>query len=214
MHSVERIYLRKRCFNASKPCVAASTGSQYQYVVYSRRNKIPHCSAYGMGESNLVAASGLWSRSGSKVDQFVHVPTPADMQNVIEIHACFFLVTLLTDRQTDKHRGQSNLPSPLSEAYDTCSCSLFVLFTQADCSCWQIFSQISHSNLKSFQKKDYFNLLRSQTLNSHFYCAMLCIVRSVLSPGVCLSVCLSHAGIMSKRLSISSHFSPLYSVFP
>jgi len=99
-----------------------------------------------------------------------------------------FLVILLTDRQTDKHRGQSNLPSPLSEAYDTCSCSLFVLFTQADCSCWQIFSQISHSNLKSFQKKDYFNLLRSQTLNSHFYCAMLCIVRSVLSPGVCLSV--------------------------
>jgi len=28
-----------------------------------------------------VQASGLWSRSGSKVDQFVHVPTPVDMQN-------------------------------------------------------------------------------------------------------------------------------------
>ena len=32
MHSVERIYLQQRCFDASKPRVAASTGPQYQYV--------------------------------------------------------------------------------------------------------------------------------------------------------------------------------------
>ena len=32
VYSVERIYLRQRCFDASKPCVAASTGTQYQYV--------------------------------------------------------------------------------------------------------------------------------------------------------------------------------------
>ena len=32
VHSVERIYLRQRCFDASKPRVAASTGPQYQYV--------------------------------------------------------------------------------------------------------------------------------------------------------------------------------------
>ena len=87
VHSVERVYLRQRCFDASKPRVAASTGAQYQYVGFSRhnkiarcnaydskpgivaatgaqygfsrRNKIPRCSAYAMGESNPVPASGL-----------------------------------------------------------------------------------------------------------------------------------------------------------
>ena len=80
-HSVERIYLRQRCFDASKPRVALATGAQYLYVGFSRRNKIPRCSAYAMGDSNL--ASGLWSGSGSKVDQFVHVPTPVDKQHFI-----------------------------------------------------------------------------------------------------------------------------------
>jgi len=90
VHSVERIYLRQWCFNASKPCVAASIGAQYQYVGFSRRNKIPRCSAYAMGESNPVPASGLISGSGSKVDQFVHIPTSVDTQNVIKIHAHVF----------------------------------------------------------------------------------------------------------------------------
>ena len=43
-----------------------------------------------------------------------------------------------------------------------------------------------------------------------FYCTMLCIPRTLLShdicPSVCPSVCLSHAGILSKRLNISSNF--------
>jgi len=42
-HSVERIYPRQRCFDASKPRVAASTGVQYQYVGFARRNKILRC---------------------------------------------------------------------------------------------------------------------------------------------------------------------------
>ena len=46
VHSVECIYLRQRCLDASKPRVTASTGAQYHYVGFSRRNKIPHCSAY------------------------------------------------------------------------------------------------------------------------------------------------------------------------
>jgi len=33
---------------------------------------------YDIGESNPVLASGLWSRSGSKFNQFVHVPTSVD----------------------------------------------------------------------------------------------------------------------------------------
>jgi len=35
-----------------KPRVAAATGAQYLYVGFSRRNKIPRCSAYDIGESN------------------------------------------------------------------------------------------------------------------------------------------------------------------
>jgi len=42
-----------------KPRIAAATGTQYIYVGFSRRNKIPRCSAYDVGESNPVPASGL-----------------------------------------------------------------------------------------------------------------------------------------------------------
>jgi len=123
MHSVEHIYLRQQCFNTSKPHVAASTGAQHRYMGFSRRNKIPHCiaqygfswhnkiprcSAYTMGGSNPVLASGLWSRSGSEVSQFVHVPT-----SDICRHATFhpnpctrFWVILHTDRQSNE-RGRA-----------------------------------------------------------------------------------------------------------
>ena len=40
----------------------------------------------------------------------------------------------------------------------------------------------------------------------HFYHAMLCIARTMLSQDVCPSVCLSHAGIVLKRLNVSSNF--------
>jgi len=63
--------------------LAAATGAQYLYVGFSRRNKIPRRSAYNIGESNQVLASG----SGSKVNQFVHVPTSFDMQHFIQIHS-------------------------------------------------------------------------------------------------------------------------------
>ena len=42
-----------------KPRLAAATGAQYLYVGFPRRNKIPHCSAYDIGESNPVPGSGL-----------------------------------------------------------------------------------------------------------------------------------------------------------
>jgi len=54
-----------------KPRLAASTGAQYLYVGFSRRNIIPRCSACDIGESNPVPASG----SGSKVNQFRHLST-------------------------------------------------------------------------------------------------------------------------------------------
>ena len=42
-----------------KPRLAAATGGQYLYVGFSRRNKIPHCSAYTISDSNPVPATGL-----------------------------------------------------------------------------------------------------------------------------------------------------------
>ena len=54
VHSVERIYLRQRCFDASKPRVAASTGPNTStYMGFSRRNKIPRC---------RVAVHTLWEK--------------------------------------------------------------------------------------------------------------------------------------------------------
>jgi len=47
-------------------------------------------SLYDIGESNPVPASELWSGSGSKVNQFVHVPTSVDTQHFIQIHARVF----------------------------------------------------------------------------------------------------------------------------
>ena len=47
-------------------------------------------SVYDIRERNPVPASGLWSGSGSKVNQFVHVPTSVDTQNFIQIDARVF----------------------------------------------------------------------------------------------------------------------------
>ena len=58
MHSVERMYLRQfRRFAVNKtilkPRVAAATGCQYVYLGFSRRNKIPRCSAYTISEKTI-----------------------------------------------------------------------------------------------------------------------------------------------------------------
>jgi len=92
-YSIELTYLRQRCFDASKPRDADATAHGRPITMpvgFSRRNKILRCSAYDIAESNQVLASGLWSGSGSKVNEFVHVPTPVDTQNVIQIHARIF----------------------------------------------------------------------------------------------------------------------------
>jgi len=121
VHSVECIYLRQRCFNASKPCVAALTGTQYQYVGFSWHNKIPCCSAYAIAESNPIPASGLWSRS-DRAQKLIrssmswHLSTRKMSSK--SMHA---FLSNLANRQTDKHRGQSDLPPPSSEVIITSS---------------------------------------------------------------------------------------------
>ena len=125
VHSVERIYLRQRCFDALKPIVAAGRGAnnhaQFLYVGFSRRNKIPRCSAYTISEKAIRfrrpdydpdRAQKLISSSMSR-----HLSTRKMSSK--SMHA--FLSNLAnrqTDRQTDRHRGQLHLP-PLSEVnYD------------------------------------------------------------------------------------------------
>ena len=65
-HSVERIIPPTKLFprlavnkTILKSRVAGATGARYLYVGFFRRNKIPRCSAYDVGESNPVPASGL-----------------------------------------------------------------------------------------------------------------------------------------------------------
>jgi len=108
-HSVERIYLWQRSSEGSvnktilKPRLALAARCQYVYVGFSRRKILRSSTArwqpigkaakfrslYDIGESNPVPASGLWSGSGSKVNQFVHVPTYVDTQHLIQIHVRF-----------------------------------------------------------------------------------------------------------------------------
>ena len=63
VHSVERIYLRQWCFDASKPCVAASTGAQYGF---SRCNKIPRCRGIRYGRKQSGSGIRTMIRIGLK----------------------------------------------------------------------------------------------------------------------------------------------------
>jgi len=129
VHSVERIYLRQWCFNASKPCVAASIGAQYQYVGFSRRNKIPRCSAYAMGESNPVPASGLISDLAQKLISS-SISRHLSTRKMLSKSMHMFLSNL-ANRQTHRQTScdQSHLPPPLSEVKN---CLLGVYY------CWQL----------------------------------------------------------------------------
>jgi len=51
-----------------------SSAAPSSLAAYRQGCKVPY-NLYDIGESNPVPASRLWSGSGSKVDQFVHVPT-------------------------------------------------------------------------------------------------------------------------------------------
>jgi len=122
-HSVERIYLRQRSSDGSvnktilKPRLALAA----RYVGFSRGVKFrverlskaaKFRSLYDIGESNPVPASGLWSGSDSKVNQFVHVPTSVDTQHFKSISNSTFqhfksksmhaFLNNLANRQTDK----------------------------------------------------------------------------------------------------------------
>jgi len=142
VHSAERIYLRQRCFDASKPCVTASTGPNISTCTgcfepqkhalllrrdpntstcmgFSRRNKIPRCH---------VAVHTLWEKG----IRFWHLDyDPDQAQKLISSSMSRHLSTRnissksmhaflsnLAHRQTDKRTracGQKHIPPPLSD---------------------------------------------------------------------------------------------------
>jgi len=74
-----------------KPRVAAATDGQCVYVGFSRRNKIPRCSAYTISEKAIrFRHQDHNPDQGSKINQFVHVPISVDTQHFIQIHARVF----------------------------------------------------------------------------------------------------------------------------
>jgi len=99
-----------------KPRLAAATGVQYLYLGISRRNKIPHCSAYDIEKAirfrhpdyNPERAQKLISSSMSRHLSTRHISSKS-------MHA---FLSNLANRQTGRHtnkRGQTHLPPPLSE---------------------------------------------------------------------------------------------------
>jgi len=120
-HSVERIYLRQRSFDASKVQNhasllrrAANNHAQYLFIGFFRRNQIPRVAVHTISEKVIRfrhpdydpdRAEKLISSSVSR-----HLST----RNISSksIHA--FLSNIANSRQTDKRR-QSYLPPPLSE---------------------------------------------------------------------------------------------------
>ena len=103
-HSVEHIYLRQRSSDGSanktilKSRLALATCHQFfpdikfrvaAQLAGSLSKAAKFHSLYDIGETNAIPASGLWSGSGSKVNQFVHVLTSVDT-HFIQIHACVF----------------------------------------------------------------------------------------------------------------------------
>jgi len=122
-HSVERIYLRQRSFDASKPRVSVRRAAnnhyhvQYLYVGFFRRNKISRVAVHTISEKAIRfrhpdydadLAQKLTSSSMSRHLSTCNISSKS-------IHA--FLSNLAnrqTDRQTDKRR-KPHLPPPLSE---------------------------------------------------------------------------------------------------
>jgi len=112
-----------------KPRLAAATGGQNVYVKFSRRNKIPRCSAYTTSEKAIRFRHPNWhpvpaSGSGSKVYQFIHVSTSvvSTRNSNVSSKSMHVFSSNLANRQTDKH-GQKHLPPPLSEVNNACTFS-------------------------------------------------------------------------------------------
>ena len=107
MHSVESIYLRQRCFDASKPRVAALTGAQYQYVGFSRRKNKFHVAVHTTQNHSLL---------------LLHAPN-SDFPDVIKfrvaVHTLLEKAIRFRHLDYDTHRAQMLISSSMSRHLST-----------------------------------------------------------------------------------------------
>ena len=103
------VYLRQRCFDASKPRVAASTGPQYKYVGFSRRNKIP-VAVHTLFEEAIRLRHPDYDPDRAQKLISSSVSRHLSTRNISSksMHAFFSnLAHRQTDRQTDKRVGEN-----------------------------------------------------------------------------------------------------------
>ena len=84
-----------------KPRLAATTGGQYRYMGFSRRNKISRCSAYT--ESEKAIRFRHQDYDPDRAQKFVHVPTSVECRHAtFRPNPCTRFLSNLANRQTDR----------------------------------------------------------------------------------------------------------------
>ena len=112
MHSVEHIYLRQQCFDASKRHIAASTGAQYHYVGFSQRNKKFHIAVH---------------TTQSHVSLLRHAPK-TDFPDVIKFRVAVHTLWEQAIRFYDPDRAQKLISSSVWRHLSTCNISSMHVF--------------------------------------------------------------------------------------
>jgi len=94
-----------------KARVAAGTGSQYVYVGFSRRNKIPCCSAYTISEKAMRFRHPDYN--ADRTEKLISCPCPEICRHAtFHANPCTRFFSNLANRQTDKRTRAK-----------TCTCS-------------------------------------------------------------------------------------------
>jgi len=94
-----------------KPCLAAATGGQYRYVGFSRRNKIPRCSAYTISEKAIRLLH--LDYNPDRVQKLISSSMSRHLSTCnISSKSMLVFLSNLANRQTNEH-GQKHLPPPL-----------------------------------------------------------------------------------------------------
>jgi len=102
-----------------KSRIAAAMGGQYVYVEFSRRNKIPHCSAYTISEKAIRFRHPNYNPDRAQSQKLISSSMSRHLSTRnISSKSMHAFLSNFANRQTDKHR-QKHLPPPLSEVITT-----------------------------------------------------------------------------------------------
>jgi len=111
-----------------KARVAAATGSQYVYVVFSRRNKISCCSAYTISEKAMRFRHPDYNADGAEKSISSSMSRHLSTRNISykSMHAC---LSNLANRQTDKRTWAKTCTSSFVEGNKKCGRRVAFLHT-------------------------------------------------------------------------------------